>query len=308
MERTRRFQIPKKVFWEAFKQSKKTKVVGVDGQTMQSYTRNRIKLVHEQWDQLTSGNYIPSPVRRVYIRKKKGGWRPIGIPTVKDFIVQTVLKNKLSPKLEVLFHPNSYGYKQKSQAREDAIEMAGKRCLRYDWALVLDIEKFGDNIDHQLLMSMLEKHIRDKWVLLYTHRMMIAPVQTKTGALIKTKKGLAQGNKLNFLLNNFYLHYIFDEWMQKNHPKIPFERYTDDIICHCKSESIAKELLSQIQERFRNHKLVTHPQKTKIVYCKDANRKGNYSNVSFEFLGSTFCSRKIKSKSGNYITRFIPKL
>ncbi|RNB92482.1 group II intron reverse transcriptase/maturase [Brevibacillus fluminis] len=308
MARTRRFQIPKKMFWEAYKQSEKTKVVGVDGQTIQYYKRNRIKLVQEQWDQLTSGNYIPSPVRRAFIPKKKGGRRPIGIPTVKDFIVQTVLKNNLSPKLEVLFHPSSFGYKQNSRAREDAIRMAGNRCLRYDWALVLDIKQFGDNIDHQLLMNMLKKHIQNKWVLLYTHRMMKAPVQTRTGALIKPEKGLAQGSKLNFLLGNFYLHNIFDEWMQKNHPEIPFERYTDDIICHCKSESIAKRLLSQIQERLGNYKLVTNPEKTKIVYCKDAARKRNYANVSFDFLGATFCSRKMKTKSGNAIARFMPKI
>jgi RNA-directed DNA polymerase len=304
----RRFVIPQRKFLEAFRQSKKTKVVGVDGQTIRDFKRNRTKLLNEQRDQLASGKYWPSPVRRVFIRKKKGRLRAIGIPTVKDFIVQTILKNELSPKLEVLFHPNSYGYKQKPEARKEALGMAKKRCLRYDWALVLDVKKFGDNIDHRLLMNMLKKHIRNKWVLLYTLRTMKAPEQTRSGKLIKKKKGLAQGNKLNFLLGNFYLHHIFDVWMQKNHPKIPFERYTDDIICHFKSESSAKALQSQIQQRLKNYKLIAHPEKTKIVYCKDAKRKGNYSNVSFEYLGSTFQSRRMKSPTGKYIVRFIPKL
>lgn len=262
--------------------------------------------MREQREQLCSGKYRPSPVRRVFIPKRKGGLRAIGIPTVKDFIVQTMLKNELYPRLEGLFHPNSYGHRQKQQAREEAIRTAGQRCLRYDWAVVLDIRSFGDSVDHRLLMNMLRQHIRNPWVLLYTQRTIKSPEKTKSGALIRKKKGLAQGNKLNFLLGNFYLRGIFDNWMQKNRPHIPFERYTDDILCHCKTESEAKTLLKQIRRRLKAHGLVVHPDKTKIVYCKDGTRKGGYPNVSFEYLGSSFRSRRVTSASGKTTTRFAP--
>ncbi|MCR8843563.1 reverse transcriptase domain-containing protein [Paenibacillus sp. SC116] len=307
MEKMHRFRIPKNVLWEAFRQSEKTKVIGIDGQTIEQFTQNRIKLLHELLVELNSGNYVPSPVRRIVIPKKSGGWRPMGIPTVKDFIVQTLLKNELAPTFERLFHPDSFGYKQKRPARDAAIRIAGERCLQYDWAIVMDIKKFGENINHRLLMDMLKKHIRSKWSLLYNHRMMIAPAQMKDGSLVKSRKGLAQGSKLNILLGNVYLHHIFDEWMQNKHPDIPFERYTDDIICHCKNETSAKKLLAQLQQRFTLYKLTPHPEKTRIVYCKDDTRKGNYAHVSFEFLGTTFCSQKIKSKSGSYTARFGPK-
>lgn len=306
MKRAARFQISPRLIREAFKQSKKTKVVGVDGQTIGDYKRNLTKHLREQRDQLNSGAYRPSPVRRVFIPKRKGGWRAIGIPTVKDFIVQTMLKNELYPRLEGLFHPNSYGHRQKQQAREEAIRTAGKRCLSHDWAVVLDVRSFGDSVDHRQLMNMLRRHIRNRWVLLYTQRTIKSPEKTKSGALIQKKKGLAQGNKLNFLLGNFYLHGIFDKWMQKNRPNVPFERYTDDIVCHCKTEAEAKALLKQIRSRLKAHGLVAHPDKTKIVYCKDGTRKGSYPNVSFEYLGSTFQARRKKTASGKMMSRFAP--
>ncbi|SFB61793.1 group II intron reverse transcriptase/maturase [Cohnella sp. OV330] len=307
MKRAVRYQISPRLIREAFKQSKKAKVVGVDGQTIGDYKRNLTKHLREQREQLTAGTYRPSPVRRVFIPKRKGGLRAIGIPTVKDFIVQTMLKNELYPRLDALFHPNSYGHKQKQHAREEAIRVAGKRCLRYDWTVVLDIQSFGDSVDHRLLMNMLRRHIRNKWVLLYTQRTIKAPEKTKSGTLIQKKKGLAQGNKLNFLLGNFYLHGIFDAWMQKNHPDVPFERYTDDIVCHCRSEAEAKALLKQIRGRLKAHGLTAHPDKTKIVYCKDGTRKGSYPNVSFEYLGSSFRSRRVKNASGKTTTRFAPE-
>lgn len=306
MKRAIRFKISPRLIRKAFKQSRKTKVVGVDGQTIQDYKRNLTKIMREQREQLTSGEYRPSPVRRVFIPKRKGGKRAIGIPTVKDFIVQTMLKNELYPRLETLFHPNSYGHRQKQQAREEAIRTAGKRCLNYDWAVVLDIQSFGDSVDHRLLMNMLKRHIRNPWVLLYTERTIKSPEQTKSGTLIQKKKGLAQGNKLNFLLGNFYLHGIFDKWMQKNRPNVPFERYTDDIVCHCKTEAEAKALLRQIRHRLKAHGLASHPDKTKIVYCKDGTRKDRYPNVSFEYLGSSFRSRRVKTASGKVTSRFGP--
>ena len=87
------------------------------------------------------------------------------------------------------------------------------------------------------------------------------------------------------LLANLFLHYAFDAWMSRNYPRIPFERYADDAICHCKSAEEARALWSALKDRFAACKLVLHPEKTKIVYCKDANRRDDFPNQSFDFLG-----------------------
>lgn len=306
MAPTKKFEIPKKIVWEAFERSKNSIVVGVDGQTIRDFTFNRTKRLHELWEQLSTGKYVPSPVRRAYKRKPDGQLRPIGKPTVKDQIVQRILRNQMSSKINVLFHPNSFFHNKSSKAGRGAIEAAQNRCLRYNWALILDVKKYGENIDHEILMNMLRKHIKNPWVLLYTHRILKAPIQVKNGTLVHSKKGLPQDAILSFFLNDFYLHDIFDEWMKKNHPDIPFERWIDDIIIHCKSEALAKKLLSEVEQRFRLFKLEKNNHKTKIVYCKDSNRPGTYKNVSFQFLEKNFRSRTQKLKSGKHMDVFGP--
>lgn len=308
MNKAKPFQISKKEVWEAYKQVKANRgAAGVDGQSIEEFERDLRNNLYKLWNRMSSGSYFPPPVRRVNIPKSDGGIRPLGIPTVMDRIAQTVVKRHLEPELEVHFHPDSYGYRPKKSAIE-AVGVARKRCWQYNWVLDLDIKGFFDNIDHVLLMKAVHKHTDCKWVILYIERWLKAPVQEADGNLVKREKGTPQGGVISPLLANLFLHYTFDRWMQIHQPSIPFERYADDAICHCKSEEQAQKLLTQLKQRFAECGLDLHPQKTKVVYCKDDDRKGNYPNETFDFLGFTFRPRLSKNRWGKCFINFTPAI
>ncbi|KKL95302.1 hypothetical protein LCGC14_1856000 [marine sediment metagenome] len=254
---------------------------------------------------MSSGSYIPPPVKLVEISKKDGGKRPLGIPTVTDRIAQMVVKMTLEPELEPFFHSDSYGYRPGKSAIE-AIGRARERCWRYDWVIDLDIKGFFDNLRHDLLLKALQKHTTNKWVLLYIGRWLIAPLQQKDGTLTSRDKGTPQGSVISPLLANLYLHYAMDEWLRRNYPKTPFERYADDSVVHCKTESEAKDVLISLKNRMAECGLELHPDKTKIVYCKDDDRRGDYPITKFDFLGYTFRRRRSKNRWGKYFVNFSP--
>jgi len=231
--------------------------------------------------------------------------RPLGIPTVADRVAQMVVKQYLEPILEPYFHPDSYGYRPGRSAL-DAVGIARKRCWKYQWALDLDIKSFFDTIDHELLMRAVRKHTDCKWVLLYIERWLKAPVQLVDGALEGREMGTPQGGVISPLLANLFLHYAFDKWMGRQFPEIPFERYADDVICHCRSERQAKDLLNAIKSRLAECRLELNLQKSRIIYCKDSYRKGSYINESFDFLGFTFRPRLSKTRHGKYFVNFSP--
>jgi len=162
----------------------------------------------------------------------------MGIPTVADRIAQTVIKQVLEPELEKHFHPGSFGYRPGRSAHQ-ALSMTRKRCWTYQWVLEFDIKGYFDNIDHGLLMRAVQKHTQEKWVLLYIERWLKAPVQMTDGTLQPRDRGTPQGGVASPLLANLFLHYTFDVWMQKHYPEIPFERYADDGVLHCRSKEQA---------------------------------------------------------------------
>jgi RNA-directed DNA polymerase len=153
-----------------------------------------------------------------------------------------------------------------------------------------------------------KKHTDCKWVLLYLQRWLVAPFQMKDGRQETRTKGTPQGGVVSPLLMNLFLHYVFDYWMSKQYPSNPFARYADDAVIHCKTQAEANELKAALERRFAECKLELHPQKTKIVYCKDSNRKGTHENISFDFLGYTFRGRLAKSKTGKYFGSFSPAI
>ena len=216
-----------------------------------------------------------------------------------------VVKMYLEPELEPYFHKDSYGYRPKKSAIE-ALGVTRIRCWRYDWVIDLDIRGFFDNLDHELLMRAVRKHTDCKWKLLYIERWLKAPAQLEDGTLVNRDKGTPQGGVISPLLANLFLHYALDEWMRRKYQSTPFERFADDAVFHCKTEVEAKALKMAIGERLAQCKLELHPQKTKIVYCKDDDRRGNYPNEKFDFLGYTFRARRSKNRWGKYFVNFSP--
>ena len=306
MEEAKPFQISKREVWEAYKRVRANKgAAGVDGQTIAKFEENLGNNLYKLWNRMSSGSYYPSPVRRVEIPKGNGETRPLGIPTVADRIAQTVVKSRLEPELEKHFHQDSYGYRPNKSAVE-AVGVARKRCWRYDWVLDMDIKGYFDSIDHELMMRAVRKHTEEKWMLLYIERWLKAPVKLEDGNLLARERGTPQGGVISPLLANLFLHYGFDVWMKKNSPNIPFERFADDTVCHCKSEVQAKWLKGAIEKRFTECGLTLHPEKTKIIYCKDDDRKGNYPEEKFDFLGFTFRPRRSKNRWGKHFINFTP--
>jgi group II intron reverse transcriptase/maturase len=306
MTKAKPFDISKREVWVAYKKVKANQgAAGVDGQSIGEFEANLADNLYKLWNRLSSGSYLPPPVRRVDIPKTNGGTRPLGIPTVADRIAQEVVRRYLELLLEPLFHADSYGYRP-GRSAIDAIRTARRRCWRANWVVDLDIQGFFDSIDHELLLKALRKHTDCRWVLLYVERWLKASVQLEDGRLEPRTAGTPQGGVVSPLLANLFLHYVFDCWMAKTHPQIVFERYADDIICHCRTNSEAAALLVQLEERFVACRLRLHPQKTKIVYCKDTHRTGSYLVVTFDFLGYTFQPRLAKWPNGEYGVSFLP--
>ncbi|WP_067582921.1 group II intron reverse transcriptase/maturase [Endozoicomonas ascidiicola] len=293
------FTIDKWKVRRAFELVKANKgAAGVDDQSLADYETNLKDNLYKLWNRMSSGSYFPSPVKAVAIPKKSGGERILGIPTVEDRIAQMVVKLEFEPQVEPYFLPHSYGYRP-SRSALDAIGVTRRRCWEYDWVLEFDIKGLFDNISHHLLMTAVRKHTSNPWVILYIERWLTAPLQQADGELTERIKGTPQGGVISPVLSNLFLHYVFDKWMQKHHPNIPWCRYADDGLAHCKSEAQAKTLLELLEKRFRQCGLELHPQKTKIVYCKDGQRKGVYENTTFDFLGYTFRRRLCKNRKHN---------
>ncbi len=306
MDKAKPFCIPKREVWEAYKRVKANQgAAGVDGQSIAEFEKDLKNNLYRIWNRMSSGSYFPPAVRRVDIPKGDGRTRPLGIPTVSDRIAQMVILRYLESRLEPVFHPDSYGYRP-GRSAHDALAMARQRCWRHDWVLDLDIKGFFDEIDWVLLMRAVRWHTDCAWVLLYIERWLRAPVQMPDDTLVNREKGSPQGAVVSPILANLFLHYAFDRWMQRRCPARPFERYADDAIIHCDSESQARQLLEALQGRFAECKLELNLRKTRIVYCKDANRPGSYSEQQFTFLGYTFRPRQAKNRFGKLFVSFAP--
>lgn len=280
---------------------------GVDGVSVQAYERKLKNNLYRVWNRMSSGTYFPPPVRRVMIPKADGRERPLGIPTVGDRVAQMIVKMHLEPKVEHLFHPDSYGYRPKKSAL-DAVGKCRQRCWRYDWIVDLDIKGFFDNIDHALMMHAVRKHTDSRWMLLYIERWLKAPAEAEDGSIIARDRGTPQGGVISPLLANIFLHHVFDEWMSREHPGCPFERYADDVVIHCRSKEEALAVKATVEARLRRCKLEAHPDKTRIVYCRDSNRAKDHEHIRFDFLGYSFKPRRAKNRWGKLFYSFLPAI
>jgi RNA-directed DNA polymerase len=303
---TKPFNIPKALVWKAFKQVKANGgSAGVDKESIEMFEGNLSGNLYKLWNRLGSGSYFPPPVKGVPIPKKSGGVRMLGVPTVADRVAQTVVKNVLEPILEPLFHRNSYGYRPGKSAL-DAVAMVRRRSWEYDWVVEYDIKGLFDNIDHELLLRALRKHCQTPWILLYIERWLKAPMEGEDGKLVERAKGTPQGGVVSPLLANLFLHYALDVWLVRNMRSVRFVRYADDGVIHCKSEEQAKLVMRMVQDRLRECRLEMHPEKSRMVYCKDINRQEVYPVIQFTFLGYCFRPRKAVDKYGRVYVNFAP--
>lgn len=291
---------------KAFKRVKENKgTYGIDKQTIEDFEKDLKDNLYKIWNRMSSGTYFPKPVKAVAIPKKSGGERILGIPTVEDRVAQMVAKMYFEPKVEEMFYDDSYGYRP----NKSAIQGVGKtreRCWKKDWVLEFDIKGLFDNIRHDYLIEMVKRHTDEKWVVLYVERWLKTPFKMKDGKVVPRTAGTPQGGVISPVLANLFLHYAFDDYMAKEFSSIPWARYADDGVTHCSSLKQAKYLLKKLQERFKKFGLELNLEKTKIVYCKDENRKGNYPNNSFDFLGYTFRTRGAKDRNGIMFLSFLP--
>lgn len=293
------FSIDKRLVYEAYKAVKSNRgAAGVDEQTIEQFDADLSGNLYWIWNRMSSGSYFPPPVRAVSIPKKSGGERILGVPTVADRVAQMVVKLVIEPILDPIFLADSYGYRPNKSAL-DAVGVTRERCWKCDWVLEFDIKGLFDNIDHELLLRAVRKHITCKWALLYIERWLRAPMVLEDGTTKERSCGTPQGGVVSPILANLFMHYAFDVWMTRTHPELPWCRYADDGLVHCRTEQEAETLKVALQARLAECHLEMHPTKTKIVYCKDGKRKGKYPNVKFDFLGYCFRPRRVRRLRDN---------
>ncbi len=306
MDKTKSYEISKHVVLEAFQRVKANQgAAGIDNESLEAFEEDLRNNLYKIWNRMSSGSYFPPAVKGVEIPKKSGGKRLLGVPTVADRVAQMVVKIYFEPQVEPHFHPDSYGYRPGKSA-VDALAVTRQRCWKRDWVLEFDIKGLFDNIDHGLLMKAVRKHTDSPWVILYIQRWLTASFQMPDGTVKERKKGTPQGGVISPVLANLFLHYAFDRWMARNHPDKPFARYADDGVAHCRSIQEARKLLEDLEERFAACGLELHPSKTRIVYCKDDDRRGDYPETAFDFLGYTFRPRRSKNRYGKVFINFTP--
>jgi len=307
MAPTKPYRIAKRTVWEAYQLVKANRgAAGVDDETIAIFEQNLSGNLYKLWNRMSSGSYFPAPVKQVEIPKAKGGTRKLGVPTVSDRIAQTVVKLMIEPILNPIFHEDSYGYRPGKSAKQ-AIAVTRRRCWQYDWVVEFDIRAAFDQIDHALLIKAVRRHIKDDWILLYIERWLTAPFETADGVSSPRTRGTPQGGVVSPILMNLFMHYAFDSWMKRTYPQCPFARYADDAVVHCRSQAQAEAVMRSIALRLEECGLTMHPEKSKIVYCKDSNRTCPYPNVQFTFLGFSFRPREaLNNRYNRRFTSFLP--
>jgi RNA-directed DNA polymerase len=301
------FAIDKRLIWEAWKQVKQRRgAPGIDEQTIEQFEADLEGQLYKLWNRMSSGTYFPSPVRLVEI-PKPGSDQPrmLGVPTVYDRVAQTAVAMLLDEVVDPVFHDDSYGYRRRRSAL-DAVAVCRRRCWESDWVIDLDIKGFFDNVPRDRILAAVAHHTDLAWVRLYVARWLAAPTQQPDGSVVERDRGTPQGAPISPLLSNLFMHYAFDVWIARVIPGVRFERYCDDVIVHCASEAQARQVRDRIAGRLAEFGLQLHPDKTRIVYCKDDDRRGDHEVTSFTFLGYTFAPRRAKNRYGKYFVSFLP--
>ena len=308
MNKAKPFNIDKRLVWQSWLAVKANRgSAGIDGVTLSRFEDDLSKNLYKIWNRLSSGSYMPPPVKRVEIPKSDGRMRPLGIPTVSDRVAQMTVKMSLEPQWDSLFHPSSFGYRPRKSAH-DAVLQARNNCWTHQWVIDLDIKGFFDNIDHHLMMKAVDHLEPPKWARICIKRWLKADVILPDGNSQSGEKGTPQGGVISPLLANLFLHYAHDQWLVREYPELPFERYADDAVIHCRSQFEAETLLTKLKHRMRECGLTLHPEKTRIVCCNPNLRKESNVHYEFDFLGFTFRRRGARRKKGGLFTGFLPAI
>jgi len=302
---TKSIPITKRMIWEAYKKVRSNKgTAGIDEQTIEMYEERLTDNLYVLWNRMSSGSYFPPSVLEVEISKDDGRKRKLGIPTVNDRIAQQVLKNYLEPRLEAEFMPQSYGYRPLKSAHQ-AVDQVRLNVREYRWVIDMDIASFFDKLSHELLMKAIERHVEEKWVKMYIKRWLESPIEDKDGnRYYRNGEGTPQGGVISPLLANLFLHYAFDKWICKTYPNLRFVRYADDVIVHCQTQAESEAVLTAIKLRLAECRLQVNETKTKIVFCRKANRKAKFETVQFDFLGFSFQPRPASTKAGKMFLNY----
>jgi RNA-directed DNA polymerase len=287
------------------------KAAGIDGESWTTFeAKGAEKQLYVIWNRMASGSYFPQAVREVEIPKKDGKTRKLGIPTIRDRIAQQVVKRYMEERIDSQFHPQSYGYRPLRSARQ-ATGQVRQNCLEQDWVIDMDISKFFDEIDHDLMLKAVDAMLPESWVKLYVQRWLQMQVVKSDGTIEdRGNRGTPQGGVISPLLANLFLHYGLDKWLERHYPHVRFVRYADDAVVHCQSQAEAEQLLVAIKQRLEQIKLRVNETKTKIVYCKDYRRKQDHDQVQFGFLGFSYQPRQAQSRynAGSSFTVFVPEI
>jgi RNA-directed DNA polymerase len=288
--------IPKQLIWAAWLKVKSNGgAAGADGVTVEQFEMRLKDNLYRLWNRMSSGSYFPGPVRAVEI-PKKGGTRVLGIPNVIDRVAQTAAVLALEPEVEKVFHDDSYGYRP-GRSPVDAVRVCRQRCFKRDWVVDLDVKAFFDSVPWGLMLKAVARHTTQQWVMMYAERWLKAPMLMPDGTLTHRTKGTPQGGPISPLIANLFLHYGFDTWMAREFPGIWFERFADDVVVHCVTERQAHQVWQAIGRRFAEIGLRLHPDKTRVVYCKDDRRRLDYGQVTFTFCGYAFRPRKVYDRA-----------
>ncbi|MCP4607800.1 MAG: group II intron reverse transcriptase/maturase, partial [Planctomycetes bacterium] len=293
---------------EAYRQTNKRSAAGIDGISAAAYGANLAENLQNLHQRLVSGQYKAPPVERVWLDKEDGRKRPIGKPTFEDKIVQRAVVMLLEPIYEQEFYEFSHGFR-KGHSPHQALHELREACRQQNinWVVDADVSRFFDELRHDELRGFIKQRVNDGGILRLIGKWLNAGVM-EAGNLSYAEKGSPQGGVISPLLANIYLHYVLDEWYEKEvKPRLKGRsfllRYADDFIIGCELESDARRIMEVLPRRFGRYGLTIHPEKTKLVKFGKPPKKERPGpkNETFEFLG--FTHYWAKSRRGYWVIK-----